>query len=439
MPGSLRLPAVLVLLIGTVLAVGLTACTGFVPEASEATPLPPNATPTPAGARQVEVYTTWTTGADAEAFAALVEVFTAAHPDIALIHPPRPGSSADEVAAAVRFRLQAGDSPDSWQGQGSRDLMAGYAEAGLLEPVNFLFVREGWSEVLPAELLPYLGLAENLYVVPVAVQRLNLLWYRSDLLVSVNGVVPTDFDSFLADLEALKAAGMAKPLALGGAETALHLFETVLLAQTGPAVHRDLVMGRGDWASPAVGAAIERFAQLLNYADIAERSWPETAASLAAGQTAFLVAGDGVRSAFAAPGLQPDGPIAWTPMPGTDGVFLFAAEGFVLAGVAPHRREAIDWLTTVGSQAGQDALNPRRYSLSPRRDADPLRYDAYGRMALRDWQTHTLVGSLTYGVAADSMWRAAVAAAIAEFVRSRDAGILQRALVNACRDPGPCP
>lgn len=436
MPGLSRLSAVLVVLIGAVLVGGLTACTGFVPEP---TALPSLPTTTPAGAREVEVYTTWTTAADAEAFAALAEVFAAEHPDITLIHPPRPGSSADEVAAAVRFRLQAGDSPDSWQGRGGRELIAGYAEAGLLEPVNFLFVREGWTEVLPADLLPYLGLGENLYVVPVAVRRLNLLWYRADLLAGVNAPVPTDFETLLADLEALKAAGMAKPLALGDTETALHLFEIVLLAQTGPAVYRDLVTGRGNWADPAVGAAIERFAQLLNYADIAERSWPEMAASLLAGQTAFLVAGDGVRSAFAAQSLQPDGPIGWTPMPGTDGVFLFASEGFVLAGVAPHRREALDWLTAVGSQAGQDALNPRRHSLSPRRDADLAAYDAYGRAALHDWQTHTLVGSLTYGVAADSMWRAAVAAAVEEFVRSRDAGILQRALVNACRDPGPCP
>lgn len=436
MPGLSRLSAVFVVIMGAVLVGGLTACAGFAPEA---TPLPPPVAPTPKGVREVEVYTTWTTGADAEAFAALAAVFAAAHPDITLIHPPRPASSTEEIAAAVRFRLQAGDSPDSWQGRGGRELIAGYAEAGLLEPVNFLFVREGWNEVLPSDLLPYLGTGENLYVVPVAVQRLNLLWYRADLLAGVNAAVPTDFDTLLADLEALKAAGMAKPLALGDTATALHLFETVLLAQIGPAVYRDLMTGQGNWADPAVGAAIERFAQLLNYADIAERSWPETAASLLAGQTAFLVAGDGIRGAFPEQSLQPRGPIGWTLAPGTDGVFLFASEGFVLAGVAPHRREAIDWLATVGSRAGQEALNSRRHSLSPRRDADPAAYDAYGRAALRDWQTHTLVGSLTYGVTADPMWQMAVAAAVEAFIGSRDAGIFQRALVNACRDPGPCP
>jgi glucose/mannose transport system substrate-binding protein len=436
MPGLLRLLPVRVVLIGVVFAIGLSACAGLV---LEPTPSPPTPTPTPAGARQVEVYTTWTGGADAEALAALVAVFTAAHPDIAFLHSSRPGSSADEVAAAVRFRLQAGNSPDSWQSPNSRDLIAGYAEAGLIEPLNFLFVRQGWTQVLPADLLGYLGVGENLYIVPVAVRRLNLLWYRADLLAAVNGVVPTDFDTFLADLEALKAAGTTNPLALGDAETALALFETVLLAQTGPTGYRDLVTGRGDWAGPDVGAAIERFRQLLNYAESAERSWPETAASLLAGQTVFLVAGDGIRSLFPESSLQPHGPIGWTLTPGTEGVFLFAAEGFVLASTGPHPREAIAWLTTVGSQAGQDALNSRRHSLSPRRDADPTRYDAYGRMALRDWQTHTLVGSLTYGVTADPLWRAAVTTAIAEFVRHRDAGLLQKALAEACRNPGPCP
>ncbi len=436
MPGLLRSLSVRIVRIGAVFAIGLSACTGFV---LEPTPSPPSPTPTPAGPSQVDVFTTWTSGADAEALTALVAVFSAMHPDITFIHSSRPGSSAEEVAAAVRFRLQAGDSPDSWQGPSSRDLIAGYAEAGLIEPLNFLFVRQGWTQALPANLLTYLGVDENLYVVPVAVRRLNLLWYRADLLATVSGVVPTDFDTWLADLEALKAAGLDKPLALGAPETALHLLETLLLAQIGPEGYRNLVTGRGDWADPEVGAAIDRFNQLLNYADIAERSWSETAASLLAGQTAFLVAGDEVRSALAGSSLQPHGPIGWMPMPGTEGVFLFAVEGFVLASVGPHRHEAIAWLTTVGSQAGQDALNPRRHSLSPRRDADPTPYDAYSRAALRDWQTHTLVGSLTHGVTADSLWRAALTTAVAEFVRNRDAGMLQKALAETCRDPGPCP
>lgn len=51
-------------------------------------------------------------------------------------------------------RLQAGDSPDSWQGHAGQELIGTYVAADQLEALNFLFEQEGWLEVMPETLIP---------------------------------------------------------------------------------------------------------------------------------------------------------------------------------------------------------------------------------------------------------------------------------------------
>ncbi len=65
------------------------------------------------------------------------------------------------------------------------------------------------------------------------IHRANVLWYNPKVLAEYNVAVPTDFASFVAALEALKAAGMESPLSLGEAWTEVHMFETILLAPVG--------------------------------------------------------------------------------------------------------------------------------------------------------------------------------------------------------------
>jgi glucose/mannose transport system substrate-binding protein len=319
--------------------------------------------------------------------------------------------------------------------------MTPYADAGLLEPVDFLFAQYGWSEALPSQLLPLLRRGGNLYAAPLAIHRTNVLWYHPRPLAQ-NGIAPpTTQAEFLAALAALKAAGMEAPLALAEPWTATHLFETLLLAALGPAAYAGLWTGATDWNAPEVTAAIEQFAALLTFsnADAAGLTWEQAAQRLSDGQAAFLVMGDWADGFFRRQGLRPGEDYAWRPAPGTDGAFQFLVDGFVLPVGAPHRAAAVAWLRLAGSKAGQDAYNSIAGSIPARRDADRRRYSPYQQEAMSDWAADALVGSLTHGVVTTANWQAEITHALEQFQLSQDVAILQATLAGACSHAGACP
>jgi glucose/mannose transport system substrate-binding protein len=52
-----------------------------------------------------------------------------------------------------------------------------------------------------------------------------------------------------------------------------------------------------------------------------------------------------------------------------------------------HPKSADEWLLTVASQAGQDAFNPIKGSISVRSDSDTTKYDAYQQAAISDFKS----------------------------------------------------
>lgn len=125
-------------------------------------------------------------------------------------------------------------------------------------------------------------------------------------------------------------------------------------------------------------------------------------------------------------------------MPGSDGVFQFLSDSFVLPVGAPNRDGAIAWLKIAGSQAGQDAFNPVKGSIPARNDADRSLYGEYLLSAMDDWASDIVAGSLTHGVVANDSWKTEIDTALGLFLQSRDVAAFQSALVAACASSGPC-
>lgn len=435
-PYTLLARRFILLLAALCLAVALAGCLG-------PTPTPPGPTPTPTSLPpdpEVEIFSWWTAEGEAEALDALVGVFQAEYPDVAFVNAAIAGGG-DNARAALSARLQANDPPDSWQGHAGQEMQATYVDAGLLEPVNFLFEQYGWLDILPEQLIPLISQDGNIYSVPVDIHRANVLWYNPRLLAANSIAPPTTQAEFLAALEALKAAGMEAPLALAEPWTATHLFETILLAELGPGPYAGLWTGATNWDDPAVTTAIEQYGALLPYAnaDAGGLDWQQAAQRLSDGQAAFYIMGDWVEGYYRSQGLRLGQDYGWTPVPGTAGAFQFLSDSFVLPVGATHRRAAIAWLTVAGSEAGQDAFNPIKGSIPARRDADRSRYSSYQQAAMDDWATNALVGSLTHGVVASDAWKAEIELALEQYQETKDVAALQATLVAACRGAGPCP
>jgi glucose/mannose transport system substrate-binding protein len=162
------------------------------------------------------------------------------------------------------------------------------------------------------------------------------------------------------------------------------------------------------------------------------------------GDAAFNIMGDWAYGYFANPdpnglALTPHEDFDWAPPPGTDGLFLFLADSFVLPTNPPHPDGTIAWLTVAASKEGQEAFNPLKGSICARTDCDPSLFSEYSQMAAQDWTTDTVVGSLTHGVVANDAWKAKIDTALGLFLTDpTQVDQFQTALADACASDGAC-
>lgn len=428
-PLHIRLAACLLLI--TLLT---TACT--VPLA---TPLPaPTSTPTPGPAQRTLDLFTDPAAAKTTSYTALRGEFAARHPDIKLHDAASEATNANILTERLN-RLHNSLPLDSWQVPLGQQALDGYAKIGFLEPLDFLFTQYNWSATLPPALIPTLTYKNDIFIVPLSIQRTNLLWYNPQLLAAHSITIPATLDELIVALDTLKTAGVGAPLALGNQETALHLFETTLLAALGPETYNRLWTGAGDWSRPEITTALERFGKLLSLtnSDAANLDWQQAAQLVFTGNAAFYVMDDRLAN-FVQEGDASKN-LAYILAPGTTGMFQFGGRGFVLSASTVNRDAAIAWLAYIGSQPAQDAFNPDNHSIPARLDPDRTRYDAFHQAMMQDWATNTLTGSLSLGAVAGNAWKSEIEIALTGFLETKDVTVFQSALAAACKTSGPCP
>ena len=388
----------------------------------------------------VEIFSWWTAGGEADGLEAMFGVFNEQYPQYEIENAAVAGGAGTNARAVLATRLAQSDPPESWQGHAGQELIGTYVAAGQIEPLNFLYEEEGWLDVMPETLVPLMSEGDDIYSVPVNIHRANVLWYAPDTLETAGVEPPTNWEEFLTAAESLDGQGIT-PLAMGEQWTSMHLFETVLLGSLGADGYAALWDGTDDWSSEEVTEAIETFAQVLDYTneDASTLTWEQAAQLVVDGDAGFNIMGDWVEAYYKTQGHEPeDGSLGWAPSPGTDGVFQFLSDSFVLPVNVQNREGSLAWLRVAGSKEGQDAFNPVKGSIPARNDGDRDLYDEYLQSAMDDWESNELAGSLTHGVVANDAWKAAIDTAIGLFLGDRDVETFQAALVAACAAAGPC-
>lgn len=443
---SVTLVIALVVIASMLLSACATATQAPATEAPAATEVP--ATEAPAAKQQMEVFSWWTGGGEAAGLDAMIKIWQAKYPDIEFVNAAVAGGAGSNAKAVLATRLSAGDPPDSFQGHAGQELIGTYVKAGQLEALDDLYKENGWYDVFPATLIPLISADGHPYSVPVNIHRANVMWYNPKVLAQYNVATPdpSSFQSWIDSMDALVAAGMEKPLALGEQWTVVQLYETVLLATVGPQTYTDLWNGAADWNSDGVKESIVNFAKLMTYAntDYATLTWQDASKLVADGDAAFNVMGDWADGYFEGSvdggnlGLAEKTDFDWMPVPGTKGSYDFLSDSFVLPVGAKDREAALKWLTLCGSKEGQDAFNPVKGSISARNDSDASLYNPYLQSAMADWKTDVVVGSLWHGVVANDTWKAAINDAFGKFLTDGDQASLQATLVSSCAADGPC-
>jgi len=400
----------------------------------------------PAASNQVEIFSWWVGGGEAAGLAAMQKVFEAEYPSIKFVNGAVAGGAGTNARAVLATRLSANDPPDSWQAHAGQEIIGTYVAANQIAPLDDFFNSSGFAKVLPPTLLPLISKDGHPYSVPVNIHRSNVMWYNPAVLAEAGVEVPATMDEFFAACEKIDAAGKIC-LALGPQWTAMHLLENIMVGSLGADKWGALWNSGADWGSADVTAALDNYAKALSYANAdhaALTDWQPATKLVTDGDAAFNIMGDWADGYLENPpedglGLTPHEDFDWAPSPGTDGIFVFLSDSFVMPANAKRPDATTAWLTIAASKAGQEAFNPVKGSICARTDCDQSLFNEYLQSAGKDWSTDTVVGSLTHGVVANDAWKAKIDTALGLFLADpTKVADFQAALVAACASDGAC-
>jgi len=390
---------------------------------------------TAGAARQLEIFSWWTAGGEADGLNAMFEIFKKRYPGVEIINATVAGGAGTNAKAVLKTRMQGGKPPDSFQVHGGEELTSTWVITGFMEPITSLARAEGWTKVLPKDLLDIVSYKGEMYSVPVNVHRGNVLWYSKKILDQNNLKAPTTWAEFFQVADALKAKGIT-PLALGDKNKweAAHLFEDILLSALGADGYRGLWTGKTSWTGSGVKTALENYAKILGYvnADHAAGTWDSATQMLIDGKAAMTIMGDWAAGYFTSKGWKPNVDYGFAPAPGTAGSFVIVTDTFGLPKKAPHRDQALNWLRVAGSKEGQEAFNPLKGSICGRTDCDLNKFDVYLRSSAADFAKNKLVPSEVHGSAAPENFATQFNDIINVFVTQRNVAATQRSLQAAC-------
>lgn len=381
------------------------------------------------GSAKVEVFTWWAEGGEKAGLDSLVSRFGTACPGQEFENGAVAGGAGINAKQVLNARIAQNDPPDTFQVHAGAEL-ADYIAAGRVQDLSADYDSWGLRAALPQGLLDDLTVDGKLYSVPANIHRANVVWANSQVL-SDAGILqaPKNLDAFLQDLAKLRRAGVESPLALGRDWTQLMLLESVLIADLGAKRFAGLFTGATSWKSKAVRGALNDYVQLLAYsnADRDALDWPDAERLLIDGRAGYQVMGDWEAADLAAKNFQA---YEYFTFPGTEGVFQWLADSFVLPDGAGNPDGTRCWLKTVASVDGQRDFNLAKGSIPARTDVAGDGFSAYQMDAMADWKTATPVPSCAHGSACSQDWQNTVNATLGAFstAAEKDVPGLQAAL-----------
>ena len=386
----------------------------------------------------VEIFSWWTGAGEEDGLLALIDLFNELHPEIKVENAAVAGGAGTNAKAVLATRMQGNDPPSTFQVHGGEELNKSWVAADKMDPLNDLYKENDWMDKFPEELIELVSDEGNIYSVPVNIHRGNVMFYNMEVFKE-NGIdVPTTLDEFFEVAEKLQDAGIV-PLALGDKESweATQIFENVLAAELGAEDYIKLFSGEFDFEDKRVISAAEKFGKILDYVneDHASRNWQDSAQLVAEGEAAMINMGDWAKGYFVNDlDLVTNEDFGYFAFPGTEGEFAVITDTFGLPKGIDNVDETKQFLTVLGSVEGQDVFNPLKGSIPARIDADPSKYDDYGKDTIEDFKTAKLFPSLAHGSAASEGFVTKANQAVNIFVTQRDVDNFIEALQNAAPD-----
>jgi glucose/mannose transport system substrate-binding protein len=417
-----------------IVALGLAACGSSNGTDGGAQGADTSLATTPGGAGgEVGVFTWWAAGSEKAGLDALEKLFKEKYPNDTFVNLAVAGGAGSNAKAKLASDLKNNQPPGSFQGHAGAEL-ADYIDNDQILPVNDVITALGGESVFPKNLLDRLTVDGNIYSVPSNIHRANVVWANSAVLKKAGiNAVPKDITSWMADMDKVKASGVATPLSIAGSWTQLQLFETVLISDLGVDKYNGLFDGKTKWDSAEVKTAAADYKKLLTYANTASDGddWPVATDMVIDGKAAYNVMGDWAVAQFTAKNKKEQTDYQYFAVPGQEGVFDFLADSFTLPKGTKNPGGTKDWLMLIGSAEGQKAFNLAKGSIPARTDVPPTDFPPYQQSAMEAFKTNKIVSSIAHGAAVSQAWSSEMTTAISKFYTTKDDATLVSDLAKA--------
>jgi glucose/mannose transport system substrate-binding protein len=366
----------------------------------------------PAGPSEqfLTIYSWWTSGGESKAITALINVYQAQYPNVTVIQSPVAGGAGYVFKSVIKPLVLAGEAPDAFQVHAGYE-MEPYVSGDYLEPINDLWSTNGWDTAFPSVLKADVNFNGNYYGVPVDIHRANVVWYNKYILDAngINASQLTTWPLFFAACRQLSQnttltglSNFQSVIALGDSDTFgdAHILEQ-MMAGEGIGFYQDFINGKmTNPANATLLHAIGNYATYLNYTNANHLSltWDKATAMVINNQSAFQVMGDWANGEFEVANKNYGVDYGTIPVPGTSNMYALVVDCFEHPKNVKDPQNSLNWLTVVGSQAGQMAFNPPKGSIPARSDlftnaTAVALFEPYQRAAIADF---TSTGELMY-------------------------------------------
>ena len=364
----------------------------------------------PTTANALTIYTWWTSGGESTALNNLLALYESDYPSVTVIPDAVAGGAGYVFKSVIKPLVLAGEAPDAFQVHAGYEMYP-YVSGSYLASINDLWSSQGWASVMPSVIASEVQWSGTYYAVPLDIHRANVIWYNAPILAAnnINPSTLTTWSALFAACQQLEAnttltssPSWVSPIALGDTDQweATMVLEEMMAGQ-GMTFYQNFINGKiTSPTDPNLQAAATEFAEYLNYTNYnhASLTWDEACALVINGQCAFNLMGDWNNGEFEVAKKVYGTDYGTFAAPGTANDYGLVIDCFEHPDGVKDPINSLNWLTVVGSVAGEMAFNPDMGSIPPRTDvlnnaADVAQFGPYQQAAIADYKLITTEGT----------------------------------------------
>ena len=331
-----------------------------------------------------------------------------------------PGGAGIGAGKVLKSMVLAGRAPEVTQLNGV--IFGEWADLGLLLELDSVAQQGNWQKQLFPTAWSLLNNHGHVVAAPLGIHRINNLYYNLAIFNRLGLTAPKTWEEFEQISARLRQAGITPLAQSSEAWQVATLFETLTLAESGPAYYRQLFVDLSPraFADDRLLHILQRLRGLKQAMaqPVLERPWTEVAHSLADGEAAMFIMGDWAKGEFNAWGLNEGQQFGCTAVPGTADYHLYSIDTLAMFAGDYSHQPAQEVLAQIAmSPVVQADYNKLQGSLSVWRMPDLSRMD---RCSINSWRVFSKgaayqAPSLVHRMAADDTTKDAIIAEVRRF------------------------